>query len=142
VAKNRQKIFFATELAAASIQVVLAWLLVPRFGLAGAGVAFCGLYVWHTILVYIIVRRLSGFRFSRVSLKTGIIFLMLICGVFAGFFVMPFWPATCVGVAASLLSSCYSLRAILHLTSTQRIPGPIRKLLVRFKFAPPQAPAP
>jgi PST family polysaccharide transporter len=136
LAKGAQKIFFWTELAAAIVQVVLAWFLVARFGLAGAGAAFFGLYVWHGLLIYLIVRRLTGFRWSAANRRIGLFFLSLITGVFCGFYALPFWVASSFGVAATLASGVYSVRTLLHLTSLERIPPPIRKLLVRLRFAP------
>jgi PST family polysaccharide transporter len=137
LAKGAQKIFFWTEVAATVVQVGLAWILVARFGLAGAGAAFFGLYVWHGLLIYFIVRRLSGFRWSAVNRRTGCFVLSLIAGVFCGFYVLPFWLASTLGIAATLVSGVYSVRTLLHLTSLERIPLPIRKLLVRLRVAPP-----
>ena len=136
LAKGAQKIFFWTELAAAVVQVGLAWFLVARFGLAGAGAAFFGLYVWHGLLIYFIVRRLTGFRWSAANQRLGLFFLSLITGVFCGFYELPFWAASSFGVMATLASGLYSVRTLLHLTSLERIPPPIRKLLVRLRVAP------
>jgi len=136
LAKGAQKIFFWTELAAAVVQVGLAWFLVARFGLAGAGAAFFGLYVWHGLLIYFIVRRLTGFRWSAANRRMGLFFLSLITGVFCGFYVLPFWAASSFGVVATLASGLYSVRTLLHLTSLERIPSPIRKLLVWLRVAP------
>src|SRR4051812_21102868 len=77
VARGAQAVFFWTEVAATVVHVGLAWLLVSRFGVAGAGMAFMALYVWHGLLIYAIVSRSSGFRWSRANLRTGIIYLAL-----------------------------------------------------------------
>lgn len=60
VARGAQQIFFWTEVAATAVHIGLAWLFVRFFGIAGAGAAFFGLYVWHGILIYVIVRQVSG----------------------------------------------------------------------------------
>ena len=130
LAKGAQKIFFWTEVAATVVQVGLAWILVAHFGLAGAGAAFFGLYVWHGLLIYFIVRRLSGFRWSGANKRTGLFVISLIAGVFCGFYAFPFWVASALGLAATLVSGVYSLRVLLHLVSADRIPRPIRRLLV------------
>ena len=65
VAKNKQQIFFWTELAAALVQVALGWICIAYFGLAGAGMSFFGLYVWHSLLIYWIVRRLQRLPLVR-----------------------------------------------------------------------------
>jgi enterobacterial common antigen flippase len=138
LAKGAQKIYFWTELTAAVVQVVLAWFLVAKFGLAGAGAAFFGLYVWHGLLIYLVVRRLSGFRWSAATRRMGFFLLCLIASVFSGFYVFPFWLANLLGIAATLVSGVYSLRMLLHLVSSDRIPHPVRRLLVWLRFAPPK----
>ena len=90
VAKNKQQIFFWTELAAALVQVALGWICIAYFGLAGAGMSFFGLYVWHSLLIYWIVRRLSGFRWSAANRKLNLLFLPLSAWSFAGFICFPF----------------------------------------------------
>jgi enterobacterial common antigen flippase len=136
VAKGEQMIFMGTELAATLVHVGLAWLCVEHFGLPGAGAAFFGLYLWHAWLIYFIVRRLSGFRWSAANRKIGMLFLALTGLVFGGFYLLPFWSATVVGILAASLSGVYSVRVLLRLVSSNRIPSPIRRLLVWLRFAP------
>jgi PST family polysaccharide transporter len=137
VAKNKQQIFFWTELAAASIQVALGWICIKYFGLAGAGMAFFGLYVWHTILIFWIVRRISGFRWSAANRKLNLLFLPLIGLVFSGFYLLPFWLATAAGSLAAVLSGIYSMRTVLKLVPVGRLPLKVRKVLALIGVAPP-----
>jgi len=122
VAKGAQALFFWTEVAATAIHVGLAWLLVSRFGVAGAGAAFFGLYVWHGLLIYGIVSRTSGFRWSASSIRIGAIFLPLTAAVFVSFYVLPNVVASTVGVAIAAGSGVYSLRALLHLMPVESVP--------------------
>lgn len=131
VAKGAQAIFFWTEVAAALVHVGLAWLLVRTIGLDGAGMAFFGLYVWHAFLIHAIVRRFTGFRWSRNNVKLGLVFLPLTAAVFAGFHVLPFWLATAAGILAVLLSGLYSLRVLLTLVPRASTPFGIRIWLAR-----------
>ena len=71
VAKGAQTIFFAVELAWATFNVASTWLLVELFGLPGVGIAFFASYLFHYALVYPIVRRIAGFRWSAESLLTS-----------------------------------------------------------------------
>jgi O-antigen/teichoic acid export membrane protein len=137
VAKGEQTIFFWTELAAAVVHIGLAWICIAQFGLAGAGAAFFGLYVWHGILIYVIVRRMSGFRWSAANRKVGVLFLSLTGLVFSGFYLLPFWLASAIGALVTLLSGVYSVRVLLSLVSLDRTPYLIRRLLVWLRFAPP-----
>ena len=135
LAKGASKFFFGTELAWTVVNVGLSWLCLRFFGLNGAGIAFFGSYVFHGLLIYPIVRHLSGFRWSGVNIKTGVLFLSLIGVVFCGFYLFPFWLATAVGTLAVLLSGVYSIRVLLNLIPRDRIPRPILRLLVGLGFA-------
>jgi PST family polysaccharide transporter len=136
VAKGAQKIFFWTEVAATLVHVGLAWLFVTQFGLDGSGIAFFGLYVWHGFLIYVIVRRLSGFRWSPMNFQTGMIFLPLTGLVFGGFYILPLPVAMAFGTIAVLVSSVYSIRALIQFLPMDRVPDPIRQTLVRLRLAP------
>ena len=136
VAKNRQVIFLATEVAWTAVNVGLTWVCVKAFGLNGAGMAFFGSYVFHGLMIYPIVRWLSGFRWSSANRKTGLLFLSSIAVVFCGFYVLPPLWAYGVGTLAVILSGVYSLRILLNLVSSDRIPGAIQHLLVWLRLAP------
>ncbi len=136
LAKGAQTIFFWTEVAATVVHIGLAFILVSYFGLTGATMAFFGLYIWHGILIYLIVRWLTGFRWSAANRETGLVFLPAIGVAFCGFRWLPFWLATAVGALATVLSGVYSMRVLVNLVSFDRIPGPIRRLLRLFRFAP------
>ena len=134
VAKGAQKIFFWAELAWTVVNIGFSWICVSSFGLNGAGIAFFASYVFHWLLIYPIVRRLSGFRWSAANSKVGLLFLSLIAVVFSGFYVLPTLIAIGIGTLAVILSGVYSLHVLLNLISTDRIPLPIRRLLGRFPF--------
>jgi PST family polysaccharide transporter len=139
VAKAKQAIYFTTELAWAAVSLGLAWICVKSFGLNGAGIAFFGSYVFYGLLLYPIVHRISGFRWSAENKRTGLVFLALITVVFCGFYLLPFFWATSLGTLAVLLGGIYSVRVLLTLVSWDRIPGPVRRLLVIFGFVPKES---
>ncbi len=134
LAKGAQNLFFWTELAWTVVHLGLAWVCVRSFGADGAGIAFFGSYVFHGLVIYPIVRRLSGFRWSTANRQTGLLFVSLIAVVFCGFYVLPPLLATGVGTLAVILSGVYSIRILLNLVSLDRIPPPILRLFVRFGF--------
>lgn len=136
VAKGKQAIFFGTELAWTVASLGLAWICVRSFGLNGAGMAFFGSYVFYGFLLYPIVHRLSGFRWSTANKRTGLFFLSLITVAFCGFHVLPLLLAACLGTLVALLSGVYSIRVLSTLISWDQIPRPVRRLLVRFGFVP------
>lgn len=129
VAKNRQVLFFGVDLAWAVVNVGLTWFCVRAFGLAGAGIAFFGSYVLHGLVVYPIVRGLSGFRFAGITARTGALFLSLITLVFWGFYQLPAAVAFGIGILATMLAAVHALRVLANLVSRDRIPQPIMRLL-------------
>ncbi len=115
LAKGARRIFFWTEVAATLIHVGLAWLLIPFWGIEGAGIAFVGLYLWHTALIYALGRRLSGFRWSRANVLLGLLFVPIAAGVFWGFLYLPQCPAMALGAVATLATGIFSLSRLLRL---------------------------
>jgi O-antigen/teichoic acid export membrane protein len=134
IARGEQRIFFLTELAWALVNIGLSWVCVKSFGVNGAGMAFFGSYVFHGFMIYPIVRRLSGFRWSVANKKTGLLFLSSIAVVFCSAYILPSLLATAVGALALILSSIYSVRVLLNLVSPDSIPRPVLRLLDRFRF--------
>jgi enterobacterial common antigen flippase len=134
VAKNQRSIFLGTEVAWTVVNVGLTWLCVGAFGLNGAGIAFFASYVFHALMIYPIVHKLTGFRWSAENVKTGLMFLSSIAVVFGGFYVLPPVTATAWGILVMVLSGIYSLRTLLAIVPTERIPQPIRQFLVRFRL--------
>ena len=84
VAKGKPALFFVAELAWTIVAVTLAWTCVSAFRLNGAGIAFFLSYVFHGILIYPIVHRLSRFKWSTENYKTALLFFSLIAIVFVG----------------------------------------------------------
>src|SRR5579872_6589665 len=129
VAKCKQNLFIFSELAWAVVSVALSWACIERFGLAGAGIAFFLSYVFHGLLVYPIVRHLSGFRWSRENLQTGGIFVSIIACVFCGLYVLPNLIALAIGVFATIFVTTYALRILMNEVEAEEMPRPILKLL-------------
>lgn len=140
LAKGRQNIFLLSDLAWTVVYVGLAWMCVRTFGLNGAGIAFFASYIFHAVLTYSIVRRLSGFRWSRENQSTGGLFLSLVALVFGGFYVLPFAWAVAIGSAGVSIGSAYSLWVLLTLLSPERLPRLVARLdkafLDRIRFTP------
>ena len=129
VAKNRQAAFIATEIAWTVVYIGLSWLLVDAYGLAGAGMAFFASYVFHALMIYPIVRRMTGFRWSSDNAKAGLVFISLTGAVFLGFELLPSGPAYAVGILVLAISSLHSARSLVGLVGTQHVPKFILRLL-------------
>jgi enterobacterial common antigen flippase len=135
VAKNRQLIFLGADLTWTIVNVGLAWVCVRRFGVTGAGIAFFGAYVFHGLIIYPIVRKLSGFCWSADNRKIGPLFVSLIAAVFVGLSTLPNLFSMIIGTMAMTVMSVYSTRILLNLVSFEQIPPPVQRLLTRFGFA-------
>jgi PST family polysaccharide transporter len=131
VAKGRANLIVWTELAWTVVNVGLSWICVKAFGLNGAGIAFFGSYVFHGFMIYPIVRRLSGFRWSPANRQTGLLFLSLIGVVFCGNYVLPSPVAIGIGTLAVILTGVYSIRILLTLVSRDQISRTMRRLFAR-----------
>jgi PST family polysaccharide transporter len=134
VAKNQRLIFLGVEFAWTVINISLAWLCVSSFGLAGAGIAFFGSYVFHGFIIYAVVRQLSGFRWSSASMRTAVLYLLLGGSVFCGFYLLPPMLAMVAGAVAMVVSAVYSIRVLCSLVSTDQLPDRVRRLLIRFRL--------
>ncbi len=131
IAKGRQMIFFWSEVISHGMNVVLALILVPRFGATGAAVAFLGLYVWHGFMVYAIARRLTQFRWSAANVRTGALFIAAAGFVFCTDRYLPAWQAMAVGTLVTLILGLHALRRLLSLLPPDSLPAPIRVLASR-----------
>jgi antigen flippase len=136
VAKNRQLIFFGADLAWTVVNVGLAWLFVGQLGLHGAGIAFFGSYLFQGLLIYPIVRALSGFRWSHANRKIGTLFLCSITLVFCGLYLLPPLSAAVLGAMVTAVTAMYSLRRLLSLVSTDQIPQRMRQRLGWLRLDP------
>ncbi|HZU22505.1 MAG TPA: polysaccharide biosynthesis C-terminal domain-containing protein, partial [Terriglobales bacterium] len=123
-----QNLFIFCEVAWAAVSLALTWFCVGRFGLSGAGIAFFLSYVFHGLLLYPIVRRLSGFRWSRDNAVTGTLFLSIIAIVFSSFYWLSKPAAVAIGCLAVLFTTAYSVRLLLILMQHNQLPRPLRKL--------------
>jgi len=135
LARGAKAIFFWTEVAATVVHVGLAWVFVQTFGTAGAGFAFFGLYVWHSILIYWIARRLTHFRWSVANRRLILVYLPVSAFVFCAFEILPLWQATILGLVIAILAGVYSLRVLAGLLPQDMFPPAIRPLIQSIRSA-------
>jgi PST family polysaccharide transporter len=99
------------------------------FGLGGAGIAFMLSYVFHALIVYPMVRSMTGFRWSGENLRAGSAFV-LACGatmmVQRG---LPQWPALAFGTCLTLASLWYCVRTLAKLSTAEDSLPAIRRIL-------------
>lgn len=136
LAKNSQKLFFCTEFCSNVFYLALVWFGVGRFGLNGVGMAFAIFYLVYAVAVYLIVRRLTGFRWSRENIGIASVYGLLTGGVFAACWYLIPVVALCVGFLVAIATGIFSVKKICALVPPERFPRKARKLLIYFRFLP------
>lgn len=129
VAKGRQTVFFITELAWTVTNIALSLAFVRAFGLNGAGMAFLVSNLLHGLMIYPIVRRLSGFRLSPEAWKSCGYFAAPLCIAFYGFHALPWVLATGLGVLMTVATSVHAIHGLIHLLAPDRLPLRLQRLL-------------
>jgi antigen flippase len=135
-AKGERGRLFWTEFFGYASYVGLVWLCVRSFGLTGTGVASFGQYLLYWLLIYGVVRRVSGFRWTKANQRIGLLFAIMVVGVFVAGYVLPRMAAMCLGMAATLLAGTYSLKTLCTLIPLARLPGVVQRAIVFFRLAP------
>jgi antigen flippase len=138
LAKGARKPFFWSELAGAVFQVGLVWLLLPRFKLLGTGIAFCGSYFLYWIMIYQIVRSVSGFRWSPASKRIGLTYGVLVGFVFAAWYLFAEHRLAVEigGTFVSIGAGLYSMKRLCGLVPLERLPRLAQRVLRLFRLAP------
>jgi PST family polysaccharide transporter len=91
--------------------------------------AFFGSYIFHGLLIYGVVRRISGFRWSVQNTRRTLFFAALTAVVFTAPYLLPSYAAIALSALATLASAAYSLYVLLHLVARDRLPPLVRRLL-------------
>lgn len=136
LAKNARRVFFISELASNLVYLGMVWVCVDRWGVKGVGMAFAALYALYTAAVYLIGRKLSGFRWSWETIWIALAYTLLAAGVFAGFEFLTFTQATIVGAVVMVGMGIYSTRKICSLLPPERFPRRARQLLTYLRLLP------
>jgi PST family polysaccharide transporter len=131
VAKGLQGIFITTELAWAAFNVAVSWFCLQRFGLAGAGIAFLLSYLFHWLMIYPIVRRLTGFRWTKTNQLTGAMCVASVVAAFLAESLLVPPLASVVGLTVLLASAAYSATALALLAPTDALPKAFKEVALR-----------
>lgn len=98
--------------------------------------AFVMLYLVYTVVAYLVVRRLTGFRFSAENLRIATVYIGLAAGVFlaAKFLITP--VAFGLGFVAVLVTGIFSIKKLCALIPPERFPRRARQLLSKLRLLP------
>jgi PST family polysaccharide transporter len=96
LAKGRGRLFFATEFIACVVHLAGVYFFVQIWGLDGAGIAFLVLYLFYTILMLFVMRRLVDAAWNvdtfKLTLISTIVLIVLIanCTLISNIYIL--WP--------------------------------------------------
>lgn len=139
LAKGEAKLYFWVELLSNVVGVGLFWFGILIFGLKGAGIAFFGLYVLYGIAIFMVVRRLSGFRWSAANRQLVFFFIPLVAAIFGAGYFLPRWLEVTFGVVATFLTGIYSAKKLCDLVPLERFPKLAQKAFVFLRLASSKA---
>ena len=137
-AKGLRQAMLWSETAAYASQLGFTWICLAAFGLSGTGIAFFASYVFYWLLIYGIVRSVSGFRWSVANEKVGLLNAVLMAVVFGAWYIPVSGVAVTIGTVATLFAGIYSLRTLCTVLPPGRLPKPAYQLLVFLRVAPPK----
>ncbi len=141
MAKGRGVAFVCADAVAWTIYIGLAWVGLRMFGLPGVGMAFLGCYVVYTVLIFVLVRGVSGFSWSPASrrlLALGLASISIAFGV-RHWLAEP-W-ATIVGTGLVALVGFYCVREIVQIPGMERLHRRLPPWALRLAMSRPVVPA-
>ena len=132
LAKRKGTTFFWTELILGIMNITFTWAGLNPFGLVGTGIAFFALYVSYTGMIWLVARKISGFRWTATNYITSGIMIISIIIVF----ILPeFLPKIMTLIASIVLIIAlgfYCARKLCHLlgiTSFSSLADKVKKSL-------------
>lgn len=120
-AKELKQAYFWSELVYYVAYLALAWICLPIWGLTGVGMAFFGAYLVFWGLIFVLVRRSTGFSWSKANVRLGMVLFPSVLVVFGSFYILPRIPAMVLGALVTLLVGLYSLRTLHSTVGPQAI---------------------
>lgn len=114
LAKGAGKLFAFTETFANSLHIVMIWVGLLFFGINGTGIAFFLLYLFYTLLMLLVAKRLIAFSWSRRVWNLLFVFLPVVAITFLTGILLPKIPGFLIGLVLTALTSLYCLRGLYH----------------------------
>jgi antigen flippase len=132
LAKGRAAALFWTEFASYSVYVALGWLGLKLFGLPGTGMAFLGLYAFHWGVMYLVVRRMSGFALSKTNVRLSLLGITTVAITLCTRLALSEPWATTIGCFLALATGLYTMRTLIRLVGWDKIERSMRKIGLSF----------
>jgi len=138
LAKNEQRLFIICEICSNLLYLTVVWVAIRYFELKGAGVAFATFYAMYAIGIYLVVRRLTGFRWSAETFTIAVAYLLISVGILLCFHFLAPFVAYAVGSLALVITGIFSLKKLCVLLPVEKIPKAARTFLAAIRLLPAQ----
>lgn len=112
LAKGAGRIFVLSETMAHILHLGLIWLGLKWLGIEGVSIAFCLIYVFHTLAMLFISRHLINFRWSLSVCRMLFVLLPLAVLAMIQSRYLPLIPATVIGSLMTIFVGVFCLRAL------------------------------
>jgi len=132
LAKGRGAVLFWTEVAAYSVYVALGWVGLKLFGLPGTGMAFVAFYVFHWCLIYVVVRRISGFALSLTNIRLSLLGLVTVAITLCARLIHAEPWSTIIGCTLALGTGIYTILTLVRLIGMEKFNPYLRKVGLSF----------
>ncbi len=134
IAKGKMKLFFWTEFYANATLVLFSWIGLVYFGLPGTGMAFFGMYFFYWIILFILVRRMTGFKWSGANICLGLFTIPAILITFSiQYFLTSLWFMI-FGSIVTIAFGSYSLVCLIRICSVGGSSSIINRILEKTGF--------
>jgi len=129
LAKGKGEIYVFTEGLFSLVYLGLVILLIHFFELQGVGMAIFGSYVFYWILLFSVIKKISGFSFSTANLRLYALIVPSAALVFLSIYFLPGIWATATGSMITIAVGFYCLRVLSKVVGADKM----RKVFSRFK---------
>jgi PST family polysaccharide transporter len=121
VSKGERRTYIWTEFAMSVSHVIFLFIGLKLFGLPGSGMAFFEGCMFHWGLVVIVVKRISGFSWSRDNTLLAAWMLPLVALTFGASMWLPAVSSQIVGMVIATICSYFSVRLLVRKVPDNRI---------------------
>jgi antigen flippase len=104
-AKGMSRFLIISEIVTAAVQIILLVVCMKLWGLEGAGISFLLTYLAHTVIVFFIAKKATGFYWSRKSQMIIGAACIIIVTVFSLIRLLPMFAGTVVGLSITAATS-------------------------------------
>ncbi|MCS6992847.1 MAG: O-antigen translocase [Anaerolineales bacterium] len=131
LARGKKTLYFWNELLTNLLYLGALTGLVNLVGLPGIGIAFFLMYVFYTLAVTLLARRLSGFGWSGQNLtQTAVLAPLVLLAFGLTYLLPPLWMAA-AGILLALLTGLYALRCLYRLFGPDVFQAYLQRLRAR-----------